>query len=273
MSECYDFNRFLPAVLALSRQAGVATLPYFKQEKALQRREKQDHSILTQADLVSDAIVRERLRQIDAAIPILTEETVSQFSWSERQQWLTYWLVDPLDGTRGFAQGDAFYTVNVALIVNHRPVLGVVYAPVSDELYYAVEGKGAFFEASSGVVEQLYTVPLDDERMRAVTGHFCDNESHYEALQKMEQIELSHMNSSYKFCSIARNEYDLYPKFTPTSEWDTAAAQVIMQEAGGAVVDEAGQPLTYNTKESLINPSFLAIGDASRAEEVLQLIF
>lgn len=273
MSTNQAIKQFLPAVLALSRQAGLATLPYFHREKEMQQQQKQDHSVLTQADLISDAIVREKLQQIEPAIPILTEETVSQFPWSVRQQWTTYWLVDPLDGTRGFAQGDPFYTVNVALIVGHKPVLGVVYAPVSDELYYAVASNGAFFEGSDGEAHQLHTAPLDTSSMRAVTGHFCDNESHYEALKQRESMQLSHMNSSYKFCSIVRNQHDLYPKYTPTSEWDTAASQVIVQEAGGAVVNESGQPLTYNTKESLINPSFLAIGDASRTQEILQLIF
>jgi 3'(2'), 5'-bisphosphate nucleotidase len=273
MSEPYTDPTLLQDVIAIARAAGAATLPYYRREKRLAQQHKPDKTLLTQADLVADEIVRENLFGLDYSVPTLTEETASHFSWQERQLWSAYWLVDPLDGTRGFVEGDACYTVNIALIIDHRPVLGVIYAPVSDRLFYAASGQGAVAILVGRTAEKLRTTSLDWQHLRLVTGHFHSSEPHLLALADKQSIDITRMNSSYKFCEIAAGKQDVYPKYTDTSEWDTAAGQIILEEAGGVLVNTSGQPLTYNTKESLINPSFLALGDAAQQDDMLKLIF
>ena len=263
----------LQGVIAVAKEAGLATLPYFNKEKQLLEQKKKDNTVVTAADLASDFIVRQGLFELDTSVPVLTEETAHEFDWEERQAWQAYWLVDPLDGTRGFVEGDPCYTVNIALIIENRAVLGVVYAPPSDELHYAVKGVGSYVVRSGARPKKLLTKRLDWRKLRLVTGHYHNNEAHLVELEKDKTIKVSHINSSYKFCSIALGEQDIYPKYTQTSEWDTAAAQVVLEEAGGALVDQAGQALTYNTKDSLINPSFLALGDALELNKALKLVF
>lgn len=263
----------LRGVIAVAKKAGLATLPYFNKEKNLLEQKKKDNTVVTEADLASDLVVREGLFELDNSIPILTEETAHEFDWGQRQKWQAYWLVDPLDGTRGFVEGDPCYTVNIALIINNQSMMGVVYVPTSDELHYAVKGMGAYVVRSGAVPEKVSTTHLDWQQIRVATGHYHNKGTHLVALERNEAVSMSHINSSYKFCALALGEQDIYPKYTQTSEWDTAAAQVVLEEAGGALVDQAGQPLTYNTKDSLINPSFLALGDASQVNKALKLVF
>ena len=273
MPETYKNPALLQDVIAIAKAAGVATLPYYRQEKPLERKHKFDQSVVTQADLVADEIVREGLFRLDYRVPVLTEETASHFSWQERNRWSAYWLVDPLDGTRGFVVGDSCYTVNIALIVHHRPVLGVIYAPVFDRWYYAAVGQGSFSDQAGRTAQRLKAASLDWEHLRVTVGRFHGDESKLVDLRKIRSVKINLVNSSYKICTIAHGEQDIYPKFSQTSEWDTAAGQVILEEAGGVLVDVAGQPLTYNRKDSLINPPFLALGDASQLGEVLKLVF
>jgi 3'(2'), 5'-bisphosphate nucleotidase len=273
MSEPYTNVGLLQDVMTIARMAGAATLPYYRQEKKLIKQHKPDRSVLTEADLVADEIIRENLFSLDYSVPTLTEETTQHFSWKERKLWKAYWLVDPLDGTRGFIEGDPCYTINIALIIDNQPILGVIYAPVSDHLFYARRGQGAFGVFFARTAVPLSTRCFNDQSLRIITGHFHNSEPHLLKLAEEPGVEIMRMNSSYKFCEIALGAQDLYPKYTPTSEWDTAAGQIILEEAGGAVVDEYGRPLTYNTKESLINPSFLALGDRSQLEELLKFVF
>jgi 3'(2'), 5'-bisphosphate nucleotidase len=273
MSDTYTDPALLQDVIAIARIAGAATLPYYRKEKRLAKQHKPDKTMVTQADLIADEIVREHLFGLDYSVPTLTEETASHFSWKARQQWSAYWLVDPLDGTRGFVQGDSCYTVNIALIIDHRPVLGVIYAPVSDRIYYGTVNQGSFMIEVGRTVQRLKSVQLNWGHLRVTVGRFDDIEPNLSQLRKSGIIDLHPVNSSYKICTIAKGEQDIYPKFTETSEWDTAAGQVILEEAGGVLVDVLGQPLTYNRKDSLINPSFLALGDTSQLGKVLNLVF
>jgi 3'(2'), 5'-bisphosphate nucleotidase len=272
MSDFID-QHLLHGVIAVAQTAGEATLPYFFREKELSKQQKADDSVVTRADLASDQLVREGLFQLDGTVPILTEETANEFPWSERKKWSAYWLVDPLDGTRGFVEGDASYTVNIALVIDNRPRLGVIYSPVNQFMYYGVTGEGASVMRSGHPPELLCTAALNWQAIRVVSGHFHDNQTHFAQLAQNKAVGIEHINSSYKLCVIASGEQDIYPKFTETSEWDTAAGQVILEEAGGALVDVQGRPLTYNTKDSLINPSFLALGDASQVEGALKFVF
>ena len=242
---------------ALTRDAGAAIMRVYASDFAVER--KDDNSPLTAADLASHRVIVDGLRTLTPDIPVLSEESAEQAGWQERQHWSRYWLVDPLDGTREFVKRNGEFTVNIALIENHRPVLGVVYAPALDELYWASNGGHAGFSTKSQSGE-LRT------RARATPLLVAGSRSHGDprtqaALEKLGPLTLVPLGSSLKFCRAARGEVDLYIRYGPTSEWDTAAGQCVLEQAGGRVVEMDGNPLRYNAKESLLNPDFLACGD------------
>ena len=195
-------------------------------------------------------------------IPVLSEESKS-IAWETRRAWPRYWLVDPLDGTREFVKRNGEFTVNIALIENHAPLLGVVLLPVTGDLYYGVAGEGAFLESAPGALPR----PIATRAAAAVPvvagsrSHGSDRQG--EVLARLGDHRLVSVGSSIKFCMVARGDADLYLRLGPTSEWDTAAAQCVVEQAGGAVVNLHGEPLRYNTGDSLLNPEFLAIGDTS----------
>jgi 3'(2'), 5'-bisphosphate nucleotidase len=247
---------------AIARTAGRAILHIYDSDFAVER--KQDNSPLTAADLAAHRAIVEGLRVLTPQIPILSEEAAEQASWDIRRQWARYWLVDPLDGTREFVKRNGEFTVNIALVEEHRPVLGVVFAPVLDEMFWGWRGGHAFGQsAQSGKVE-LHT------RRRGVPLLVAGSRSHADprtlaALDKLGPHELKPLGSSLKFCRAAQGEVDLYIRYGLTSEWDTAAGQCVLEQAGGGVSLMTGEPLRYNTKESLLNPDFLAFGDTSVA--------
>lgn len=245
---------------ALAREAGAAILQVYAGSFAVQH--KADHSPLTAADMAAHRMIVAGLPAIAPGIPVLSEES-SHVDWSVRRAWRRYWLVDPLDGTREFVKRNGEFTVNIALIEDHAPVLGVVLVPVTGKLYFATAGGGAFLESAAGAlprpVEVRHAAP-----MPVVAGsrsHGGDRQAGI--LARLGAYTLRPVGSSIKFCMVARGDADLYLRLGPTSEWDTAAAQCVLEAAGGAVVDLAGAPLRYNAKESLLNPEFLALGDRS----------
>jgi 3'(2'), 5'-bisphosphate nucleotidase len=195
-------------------------------------------------------------------IPVLSEES-SSIEWNERRGWERYWLVDPLDGTREFVKRNGEFTVNIALIEHHAPVLGVVLVPVSGELYYGVAGDGAFLESAPGGLPRPIETRVAAQVVRVAGSRSHGSERQAALLAHLGAHTLVPVGSSLKFCMVARGDADLYLRLGPTSEWDTAAAQCVVEQAGGAVVDLAGAPLRYNTKESLLNPEFLTLGDVS----------
>ena len=243
---------------ALARRAGAAILEVYAGSFAVQR--KADDSPLTAADLASHRIIVAGLQELTPGIPVLSEES-KELGWAVRQTWERYWLVDPLDGTREFVKRNGEFTVNIALIENHVPVLGVVQLPVTGELYYGMAGIGSFLEPAPRALPQ----PLETRAAPAVPviagsrSHGGDAQA--AVLQRLGAHELIAVGSSIKFCMLARGAADLYLRLGPTSEWDTAAAQCVLEQAGGAVVDFAGRPFRYNTKDSLLNPEFLALAD------------
>jgi len=246
---------------AIARSAGAAIMRVYAGEFAVER--KDDNSPLTEADLAAHRAIVDGLALITPQIPVLSEESVEHASWDLRRNWARYWLVDPLDGTREFVKRNGEFTVNIALIAAHAPVLGVVYAPAIDELYWAWRGGGAHFSTNG----QSASVPLRT-RPRAEPLVVAGSRSHADprmltALEKLGPHELYALGSSLKFCRTARGEADLYLRYGLTSEWDTAAGQAVLEQAGGGVFDLAGQRLRYNTKESLLNPDFLACGDTT----------
>ena len=253
-----DLADLARACCALARDAGAAIMRVYAGNFAVEH--KDDDSPLTAADLAAHRVIADGLRALAPQLPILSEESSEQAGWDERRGWTRYWLVDPLDGTREFVKRNGEFTVNIALIENHKPVLGVVFAPALDELYWAWAGGNAHFATKSESGE-LRTRP------RATPLLVAGSRSHADprmlgALERIGAHELRPLGSSLKFCRAARAEVDLYIRYGLTSEWDTAAGQCVLEQAGGGVTELDGAALRYNTKESLLNPDFLAFGDA-----------
>jgi 3'(2'), 5'-bisphosphate nucleotidase len=255
------FSTLLQQISAIAREAGEAILVVYGQDFEVER--KQDHSPVTAADLAAQRVITARLAELDAAWPVISEEARAA-PWSQRSQWQRYWLVDPLDGTREFIKRNGEFTVNIALIENHEPVLGVVLAPVTGEIYVAARGEGAWMQRSVGAEwKQISTRDIAKPPM--IAGSRSHGGSGSALLQQLigDDYGTMSLGSSLKFCLVARGDADVYLRRGATSEWDTAAAQSVLEEAGGAVLDLAGEPLRYNRGDSLINPEFIAVGDAS----------
>ncbi|RUL73954.1 3'(2'),5'-bisphosphate nucleotidase CysQ [Dyella choica] len=246
---------------ALARDAGEAIMAIYREDFEVEI--KADFSPLTAADLAAQNVIAAGLAQLDPRLPLVSEEA-SQLPWQERRVWSRYWLVDPLDGTREFVKRNGEFTVNIALVENGRPVLGAVLAPVTEELFAAARGQGAWWQVQrDGEWERISTRTLATPPVAA--GSRSHGGLSELTLRRLlgDEYQLHALGSSLKFCLIARGSADIYLRRGPTSEWDTAAAQCVLEEAGGAVLDLTGNPLCYNRGESLINPEFLAVGDAA----------
>ena len=251
----------LEPVAELAQQAGEKILVVYNSDE-FSVEEKADKSPLTAADLASHHAIVDGLTALTPDIPILSEESAS-LPYTERSLWQTYWLVDPLDGTREFIKRNGEFTVNIALIEDGVPVLSVVYVPVTGVSYLACKGQGAFKQEAGErraiKVRKLGTGPLMVVGSRSHRG-----ESLNQFLEKLGEHDMVGMGSSLKLCLVAEGAADIYPRLGLTSEWDTAAAQCVVEQAGGYVTDTSMQPLRYNTKDSLLNPFFLVFGDDGR---------
>ena len=222
---------------------------------------KADESPLTEADLASHRVIVEGLEGLSPSLPVLSEESADEVGFATRAGWRRYWLVDPLDGTKDFVKRNGEFTVNVALIERHAPVLGVVAAPVTGVCYAAGRGLGARRYDPDGATSVLRarTPAGKPWRVAASRSHLDRRTEAF--IRNLGPSERVSIGSSLKFCLLAEGGVDVYPRFGPTSEWDTAAAQCVVEEAGGRVTDLGLEPLRYNTGESLLNPYFLAFGD------------
>jgi len=254
-----NLTTLLKAVKDIALEAGKKIMAIYGTEFQVDR--KSDQSPLTEADMAAHHCIVNALGKL-AGYPVLSEESAA-IPFSERRSWQTYWLVDPLDGTREFVKRNGDFTVNIALIHRHKPVLGVVYVPVTRQCYSAAEGAGAFRQ-DPGSPAQAIRVRSRAPEKPLVTGsrsHVTPELQSY--LARLPEHELLSIGSSLKFCLVAEGKADLYPRLGPTSEWDTAAAQCVVEQAGGLVTDLQGRELRYNDKESLLNPCFLVFGDRS----------
>lgn len=254
-----DIQLLLTKVVQLAQQAGSAILSIYTQQTAPQVYVKSDASPLTEADLQAHDIIISGLKKLTPELPVLSEENV--ISFQERRQWQRYWLVDPLDGTKEFIEKNGEFTVNIALVDQHQPMLGVVYAPVLDCCYFAATGHGAYRQTAALRPEKIHTELWRSGVARVVASRHHAGTQLKPFLERLGNYTVLYSGSALKCCRIAEGAADVYPRLSPTSEWDTAAAQCVLTEAGGAVLDTAGKPLCYNTKESLENPAFLAVGD------------
>ena len=255
-----DYTQLLKPVLALAEQAGEAVMKIYTQAVKTDVCLKADHTPVTAADLISHEILTKGLQLLTPGIPVISEESAAQ-PFTERQTWRQYWLIDPVDGTTEFIEGTDEFVINIALIEDHIPVLGMIYAPVSKIAYEATRGCGAFKHSPEGTYEFLNSRALPQNSVTLVLSRRHGKRTS-EFLERFEPYELLQRGSALKFGLLAEGRADIYPRLGPTSEWDTAAGQCIVEEAGGQVVDFSGQPLRYNTKDSLENPPFIALGDA-----------
>ncbi|WP_455197115.1 3'(2'),5'-bisphosphate nucleotidase CysQ [Kaarinaea lacus] len=221
---------------------------------------KDDNTPLTEADMAAHHAITDGLKQLTPEIPILSEESAA-IPFSTRQQWQSYWLVDPLDGTREFVKRNGEFTVNIALIEDHQPVLGVIHTPVTGVCYFASNDEGAFKKLPDQPTQQINTRRKESGHTLVAGSRSHRGDSLNAFLQKIGSYEIISMGSSLKSCLVAEGAVDIYPRLGPTSEWDTAAAQCIVENAGGKLVELSMQPMRYNTKKSLLNPHFLVIGD------------
>jgi 3'(2'), 5'-bisphosphate nucleotidase len=245
---CEWLPALLPRVTALACESGRTILAIY-QDLNPQVEYKSDHSPVTRADLVSQHILQTGLARLAPHWPVLSEESV-EVPFDERRSWRHFWMIDPLDGTKEFLHRTGEFTVNIALIEEDRPILGVVYAPVIDKLYFAARGAGSY-RMDGKVTTAIKVAPTRAGRTRFVVSRRHASE------QETKGGETTVMGSSLKFCLIAEGSADVYPRNGPTMEWDTAAAQCILEEAGGSVTDLKGNTIRYN-KHVLLNSAFVA---------------
>jgi 3'(2'), 5'-bisphosphate nucleotidase len=237
--------------------AGAAIMRIYEGAFAVQH--KEDDSPLTLADLESQRVILEGLKRITPEVPVLSEES-AQAPWAERRQWRELWVVDPLDGTREFVKRNGEFTVNVALVVDHEPILGIVAAPAQGLFYWGAAGMGAFSRHTGAAQLPVHTSPPHSPpRVVGSRSHASAATAAY--IERLGPHTLVGMGSSLKFCLIAEGKADIYPRFGPTSEWDTAAGQAVLEAAGGHVTRLDGHRLRYNCRESILNGDFLAFSD------------
>jgi len=252
----------LTPALEIAIDAGRRILEIY--ESGFQVAQKDDHTPLTEADLASHKIIDSGLSSRTPDLPVLTEESTA-IPFAERSRWERYWLVDPLDGTREFIQRSGEFSINIALIDRQEPVLGIIYAPVLGIYYYACRGQGAYKREATSEPKRIHVRAWHGGKATVV----CSSATHrgkylQNLLNNIGDVEVITLGSALKSCLVAEGKADLYARLGPTSEWDTAAAQCIVEEAGGRITTTKLTPLRYNTKESLLNPHFLVFGETDR---------
>lgn len=255
-------EKLLADIVHIARQAGQAIMVVYA-DSANAVMTKSDDSPLTQADLAADRVIKDGLLALNTGWPILSEES-AQIPFEERKAWSSFWLVDPLDGTKEFIKRNGEFTVNIALVENGQPILGVVYAPVLDVCYFAARGVGAFIKRGAEDAHPIHAVsPAAGEAIKVVASRSHADERTTALLQTLGEQQCVSMGSSLKLCLVAEGAAHYYPRLGPTMEWDTAAAHAVVIASGGNVHDNAGVELQYN-KPDLHNPEFLVRASAAK---------
>ncbi|MBE4585381.1 3'(2'),5'-bisphosphate nucleotidase [Vibrio navarrensis] len=272
MQTTKDLSQLLPQVIDIARSAGQLILDIY-QTKQYEAFTKDDATPVTSADLAAHKLITKQLSDLTPDIPVLSEEA-ADISLERRAQWNRYWLVDPLDGTQEFIARSGDFATIIALVENNRPVMGVVYGPVSGVTYYAYHGKGA------------WKIPQMDQSLRIQTHkHELPGQNIAIAISRRQDINriTNRMSSAWNYdlvplgsaalkaCLVAEGAVDCYLRLGPTGEWDTAATQCIVEEAGGRILSTQLEPLSYNERDTLENPNFIVLGDADLPwHEILQ---
>ncbi len=248
------FDLLTPKLIQLTSEVGEVIMSFYKSDINVET--KGDETPLTIVDQQAHQLISSGLELLTPDIPILSEES-EDLSYETRSKWDDYWLIDPLDGTRDFIEQTGEFCICIAYIRNNRPIFGFVYAPLSKTHYYT-DDQLRTFKLHQGKTTLLKT-PLQNLPLEVVIGrHSFNNKKLQSHLKKIGDANINHLGSALKFCKIAEGLYDYYPRFGPCSEWDTAAGSFILQCAGGSVVDESGNALSYNTKQDLLSPVFFA---------------
>lgn len=263
-------QHWVPELIIIVEEAGAAILEIYNTDFEIQT--KSDESPLTQADLAAHHVIVRGLRTLTPELPIISEESAPP-DFAERSSWSRYWLVDPLDGTKEFVNRNGEFTVNIALIDGNQPVFGIVGVPVQGKVYIGdlgqTEPEQRAYMLHAGEQSALRGPgsidPQGPLRVVASRNHGGQRLEDYLAAveARFDQCQRRPVGSSLKLCVLAEGGADIYPRLGPTSEWDIGAAQAVLTAAGGQVYTPDGQVLRYNTKDSLLNPEFLAVGDAN----------
>tara|TARA_B100000959_G_scaffold132439_1_gene138829 strand:+ start:78 stop:902 length:825 start_codon:yes stop_codon:yes gene_type:complete len=262
-------EQLISATVEIAKEAGIAITEIYNSDFDYQL--KKDLSPITAADNLSHNIITERLKILTPKIPILSEENCN-IPYKIRSQWTQYWLVDPLDGTKEFISQNGEFTVNIALIENNIPIFGVIDIPVTNETYWGSKANGSFCSDANNDVKQI-NVPKDNQNpIRIVASRSHPSNMLASLLEIIVDYEIIEIGSSIKFCLIASGQADCYPRFGPTSEWDTAAGEAIVCYAGGRVVTAKGNSMNYNTKKDYLNPNFIVSNGKIISERILSLI-
>lgn len=243
----------------ISARAAHAILQVYAHDFDVQH--KGDDSPVTAADLAAHHVIVDALAQLTPDIPVLSEESAHLISVDARRQWPRLWLVDPLDGTREFVKRNGEFSVNIALIEHGVATQGIIQQPTSGDVWWAAQGQGAWRLRDADWTRLHCRTPAPAPlRIAASRSH---RDARTEALlAQVPEAEVIQQGSSLKFCRMAEGDIDLYPRFGPTSEWDTAAGQVIVEQAGGVLLDLQQRPFRYNQRDTLLNGEFIAAGDA-----------
>lgn len=258
----HSLQQLAQEAIVIAQQAGAAILKYFDNGD-FEQFSKDDESPVTSADYAANEVVLAALEKLTPDIPIMSEETEG-LKLADRKNWQRYWLIDPLDGTQEFVAGRSDFAVNIALVENNQPVLGVIYAPVTKTTFWAAKGHGTH-KVHHGKTKQVFATKLDQdqERIRVATSRVQTLETITRYIRPLKKLDFVSLGScALKCCLIAEGEADIYIRVGPTGEWDTGAPQIIVAEAGGAILDSEFEPLTYNKRESTMNPNFFVHGDA-----------
>jgi 3'(2'), 5'-bisphosphate nucleotidase len=256
-----QLSQWLPAVIDIADAAGREIMRIYQGDFSVTL--KDDHSPRTEADLAAQRVIDVGLKALTPQWPMLGEESGPEV-FAQRRAWKTLWLVDPLDGTREFVKRNGEFSINIALVDNGEPVLGVVSGPARAVLYAASRGGGAFRRGADGICRRIQVRLPAAEQLRVLGSRSFGDAKLDRQLATLGPQQRISLGSALKFGLLAEGGGDLYVRRGPTSEWDTAAGHALVLEAGGCVVDVAGQPLRYNMREDVINPSFLVYGDRSR---------
>ena len=248
-------------IVNISVDAGEVILNYYNENVDVIY--KDDESPLTKADLASHKIITDSIRKITPDIPILSEEEF--IDWKIRKKWKKYWLIDPLDGTKEFIKKNDEFTVNIALIENNRPILGVIYTPALNELFYSIKNFGSYkilTKKKLNTLKEAKRISINKKKSNKVK--IVGSRSHSNPIldkwvnKNFNEFDILQKGSSLKFCLIAEGSADIYPRFGPTSEWDIAAGHIILEEAGGKLKSIDNKEILYNEKENILNPEFFA---------------
>ncbi len=255
--EPLDLSALIPPIRTLMKEVSSVILKIYKQDFSIE--DKSDNTPVTEADFAADRMLNAGLRELLPDVPVLSEES-ADIPFETRSTWTRYWLVDPLDGTREFINRNGEFTINIALIENHESILGAIHVPINNTLYTAYRGGGAWKESPKTPLTQIHTRKNQGEQWIVVGSRSHHSDEVTKFLDQIGEHRVLPVGSSLKSCMVAEGKADLYPRLGPTSEWDTAAAQCIVEEAGGMLTGTDLKPLRYNTKDSLLNPHFLVSG-------------